>query len=435
MSTATIVPESAEETQKTIFKILVAVSFCHLLNDMVQSLIPSIYPILKSEYGLKFEQLGLLTLTYQLTASILQPFVGLYTDRRPLPYSLPIGVGFTLSGLILLSMASTFTFLLTASALVGLGSAIFHPESSRVARMASGGQHGLAQSVFQLGGNFGTALGPLLAAFVVLPHGQHSLGWFSIAALLAALVLMNVAKWYKQHQARRSRSRIADNVSRSRYSKRTIGLSLSVLIALIFSKYFYLASLSSYYIFYLISKFHIPVRSAQLYLFLFLGAAAAGTLIGGPVGDRVGRKYVIWVSILGVLPFTIVLPYANLFWTGVLTVFIGLILASAFSAILVYAQELLPGKVGMISGLFFGFAFGMGGIGAALLGKLADSTSIEFVYKVCSYLPLIGLLTGFLPDIDGPKNRDTNREAVSKLSSPSILGTSGYCESPDSLAR
>ena len=435
MSATTIVPSSATETQKTVFKILAAVSFCHLLNDLVQSLIPSIYPILKSNYGLKFEQLGLLTLTYQLTASILQPFVGLYTDRRPLPYSLPIGVGFTLAGLILLSLASTFTLLLTAAALVGLGSAIFHPESSRVARMASGGQHGLAQSVFQVGGNFGTALGPLLAAFVVLPHGQHSLAWFSITALLGALVLMNVAKWYKRQQAGRIRSRIAVGVSRRAYSKKTIGLSLSVLIALIFSKYFYLASLSSYYTFYLMSKFHIPVRSAQLYLFLFLGAAAAGTLIGGPVGDRVGRKYVIWASILGVLPFTLALPYANLFWTGVLTIFIGLILASAFSAILVYAQELLPGKVGMISGLFFGFAFGMGGIGAALLGRLADSTSIEFVYKVCSYLPLIGLLTGFLPDIDGPKSRTGNLRVVGELSSPSIPGTSGYCASPDSPAR
>ena len=435
MSATTIVPSSATETQKTIFKILAAVSFCHLLNDLVQSLIPSIYPILKSNYGLKFEQLGLLTLTYQLTASILQPFVGLYTDRRPLPYSLPIGVGFTLAGLILLSVASTFTLLLTAAALVGLGSAIFHPESSRVARMASGGQHGLAQSVFQVGGNFGTALGPLLAAFVVLPHGQHSLAWFSITALLGALILMNVAKWYKRHQAGRSRSRITAGVSRKVYSRKTIGLSLTVLIALIFSKYFYLASLSSYYTFYLMSKFQVPVRSAQLYLFLFLGAAAAGTLIGGPVGDRVGRKYVIWASILGVLPFTLALPYANLFWTGVLTVFIGLILASAFSAILVYAQELLPGKVGMISGLFFGFAFGMGGIGAALLGKLADSTSIEFVYKVCSYLPLIGLLTGFLPDIDGPKSRISNHRAVSEPSSLSILGTSGYCESPDCRAR
>ena len=405
MSATLSTPSPAGAASQTVFRILAAVSFCHLLNDMVQSLIPSIYPILKTSYGLSFEQLGLLTLTYQLTASILQPFVGSFTDRRPQPYSLPIGVVFTLTGLLLLSIASTFSTLLMAAALVGLGSAVFHPESSRVARLASGGQHGLAQSIFQLGGNFGSALGPLLAAFIVLRHGQHSLAWFSIAALLGALVLMNVAAWYKSHRAERARVRSAVKASHSPYPGKTVALSLAVLIALIFSKYFYLASLTSYYIFYLISKFHVSVATAQIYLFIFLGAAAAGTLIGGPVGDRIGRKYVIWVSIVGVLPFTLLLPYANLFWTCVLTVLIGLILASAFSAILVYAQELLPGKVGMISGLFFGFAFGMGGIGAALLGKLADATSIAFVYKVCAYLPFIGLLTGFLPNIDGPRSR------------------------------
>ncbi len=426
MSAATTFLDTTSPTpsaQKTVFRILAAVSFCHLLNDMVQSLIPSIYPMLKSSYGLSFEQLGLLTLTYQLTASVLQPFVGIYTDRRPQPYSLPVGVGFTLAGLLLLSVANSFSLLIAAGALVGLGSAVFHPESSRVARMASGGQHGLAQSIFQLGGNFGSALGPLLAALVVLRHGQHSLAWFSSAVLLGAVVLLNVASWYKHHQTERARSKTPAKPVRSPYSKKTVTLSLSVLIALIFSKYFYLASLSSYYTFYLISKFHVSIGSAQLYLFLFLGSAALGTLIGGPVGDRIGRKFVIWASILGVLPFTLVLPYANLFWTAVLTVFIGLILASAFSAILVYAQELLPGKVGMISGLFFGFAFGMGGIGAALLGRLADATSIEFVYKVCAYLPLIGLLTGFLPDVDGSRGRDKNASpssAVAEVASPSI---------------
>jgi MFS transporter, FSR family, fosmidomycin resistance protein len=395
--------------QKTIFTILIAISFCHLLNDMVQSLIPAIYPILKNSFGLNFGQLGLITLTYQLTASLCQPFIGLYTDRRPHPYSLPMGVTFTLGGLILLSTASTFGLLLLAGALVGLGSAVFHPESSRVARMASGGQHGLAQSVFQLGGTAGAALGPLAAAFVVLRRGQHSIAWFSVTALIAVIVLLYVAGWYKQHPAVRSKHATVKQIHPF-LSHRTVAISLAILVALIFSKYFYLASLSSYYTFYLMNRFHVSVASAQLYLFLFLVSAALGTFIGGPVGDRVGRKYVIWVSIVGVLPFTLALPYANLFWTSVLTVLIGLILSSAFSAILVYGQELLPGKVGMISGLFFGLAFGMGGIGAALLGKLADLTSIEFVYKVCSYLPLIGLLTGFLPDLDSPELRQAEAE-------------------------
>lgn len=384
----------------TTFQILLAVSFCHLLNDMVQSLIPSLYPILKASYGLDFGQLGILTLAFQMTASIFQPFIGLYTDRRPQPYSLPAGVGFTLCGLLLLSVARTFPSLLLAAALIGVGSAVFHPESSRVARLASGGRHGLAQSIFQLGGTFGTAVGPLLAAFVVLRHGQHSVAWFSATAFVAALVLLRVAGWYSRHRRERQKTGKLDQPVQSPFSRRTIAISLVVLIALIFSKYFYLASISSYYTFYLIQKFHVSVGSAQIYLFLFLGSAAAGTLIGGPVGDRIGRKYVIWGSILGVLPFTLFLPFANLFWTAVLSVVIGLILASAFSAILVYAQELMPGKVGMISGLFFGLAFGMGGIGAALLGKLADLTSIAFVYRVCAFLPLIGLLTVLLPDVD-----------------------------------
>ena len=384
---------------KTVYTILIAISFCHMLNDMVQSLIPSIYPILKSSFGLDFGQLGLLTLTYQITASLLQPFIGLYTDRRPMPYSLPLGVSFTLAGLMTLAFAPTFAMLLGGGALVGMGSAVFHPESSRVARMASGGKHGFAQSVFQLGGTGGAAIGPLLAAFIVLPHGQRSLAWFCLTAVAGVGVLWRVARWYhgqQLHSARRPPERVTVN----QLSRRRIALALSVLIALIFSKYFYLASLSSYYTFYLIDKFHVPVAAAQLYLFLFLGSSALGTLVGGPVGDRIGRKYVIWASIVGVLPFTLLLPYANLFWTSVLTVLIGLVLSSAFSAILVYAQELLPGKVGLISGLFFGLAFGMGGVGAALLGRLADRTSIEYVYRLCAYLPAIGLLTAFLPNLE-----------------------------------
>ena len=382
------------------FKILLAISFCHFLNDLVQSLIPAIYPILKTSFHLSFGQIGLITLTYQSTASLLQPVVGLYTDHRPKPYSLVVGMGFTLVGLVFFSMAPTFLMLLAAAALVGIGSAVFHPESSRVARMASGGQHGLAQSVFQVGGNTGSAMGPLLAAFIVLPRGQYSISWFSVAALIGIIVLARVGSWYKSHRMAASGSRVTKIEQRPALPSGKVALAMTVLIALIFSKYIYLASLVTYYTFYLISKFHISVQSAQLYLFVFLGAVAAGTIIGGPVGDRVGRKVVIWCSILGVLPFTLLLPYASLFWTAILTVVIGVILASAFSAILVYAQELVPGKVGMISGLFFGFAFGVAGVGAALLGRLADITSISFVYHVCSFLPLIGLLTGFLPNLE-----------------------------------
>lgn len=387
-------------SQKAIFPVLAAISFCHLLNDMMQSLIPAVYPILKSSFHLSFAQIGLITLTNQLTASLLQPFVGSYTDRRPKPYSLPIGMSFTLVGLVLFSIAVDFRLLLVGAALVGMGSSVFHPESSRVARMASGGQHGLAQSIFQVGGNAGSALGPLMAAFIVLPRGQGSIGWFSLAALLAIVILFNVGNWYKRKTAPAAKASAPAAAQHSRLPSKTIVRAFAVLLALIFSKYFYLVSLSSYYTFYLIGKFHVSVQSAQLHLFVFLGAVAAGTIIGGPIGDRIGRKYVIWCSILGVLPFSLMLPYASLFWTGILSVIIGLIIASAFSAILVYAQDLIPGKVGMISGLFFGFAFGMGGIGAALLGRWADSTSISFVYHVCSFLPLIGLLTAFLPDVD-----------------------------------
>jgi MFS transporter, FSR family, fosmidomycin resistance protein len=394
--------------QQTTFTILAAISFCHFLNDMAQSLIPALYPLLKDNFHLDFGQIGLITLTYQLIASVLQPVVGLYTDRRPMPYSLTAGMGFTLVGLLIVSIAPTFAVLLIAAGFVGMGSAVFHPESSRVARLASGGQHGLAQSLFQVGGNAGSALGPLLAAFIVLPQGQGSVAWFSLAALLGMVVLTNVGAWSKKNRPAKTKAGAARPDHHHSLSRGKVALSVLILLALIFSKYFYLASLGSYYTFYLINKFHVSVQSAQINLFLFLGAVAAGTIIGGPVGDRFGRKYVIWCSILGVLPFTLVLPYSNLFWTRILSVVIGLILASAFSAILVYAQELLPGNVGMISGLFFGFAFGMGGIGAALLGQLADRTSIDFVYRVCAYLPAIGLLTAFLP------NLETRKQAAAK---------------------
>ncbi|KPC53351.1 MFS transporter [Amantichitinum ursilacus] len=398
-ATTTATPaNTTPAAQSTAFGVLGAISFSHLLNDMIQSLFLAIYPILKGGFHLSFTQIGLITLTYQITASLLQPVVGLYTDRKPQPYSLPIGMGFTLAGLLLLSVAPSFGWLLLAAALVGTGSSIFHPESSRVARMASGGRHGLAQSLFQVGGNLGSSMGPLLAAAIIVPHGQGSIAWFSLAALVAMVVLYKVGGWYRIHRqgARAKASRVAAH----NLSRKQIGTSIAILLALIFSKYFYMASIGSYFTFYLIQKFGVSVQSAQVHLFVFLFAVAAGTVIGGPVGDRIGRKYVIWASILGVAPFTLVLPYANLFWTGVLTVIIGVVLASAFSAILVYAQELIPGKVGMVSGLFFGFAFGMGGIGAATLGVLADHTSIEFVYHLCAFLPLLGLITMFLPDLD-----------------------------------
>ncbi|HEY8328296.1 MAG TPA: MFS transporter [Rhodanobacter sp.] len=373
-----------------------------MLNDMIQSLILAIYPILKHDFHLNFAQVGLITLTYQLTASLLQPLVGTVTDRRPMPYSLPVGMGFTLGGLLLLATAPNFPVLLLAAALVGTGSSVFHPESSRVARMASGGRHGLAQSLFQVGGNTGSSLGPLLAAWIIVPHGRGSVAWFSLAALLAIVVLLQVGRWYSHHHITRGKS-AARHLAAVALSRKQIIGALAILGLLIFSKYFYLASLSSYYTFYLIHKFGVSVQSAQVHLFVFLFAVAAGSLIGGPVGDRIGRKWVIWVSILGVAPFTLLLPHANLMWTGALTVIIGLVLASAFSAILVYAQELLPGRVGMISGLFFGLAFGMGGIGAAVLGGLADVHGIEYVYRLCAYLPLMGLITVFLPNLERPK--------------------------------
>jgi len=392
--------DKAENNGKgtSVFWVLGILSFCHLLNDTMQSLLPAIYPILKISLQLNFTQIGLITLTYQLTASLLQPFVGLYTDSRPQPYSLSLGMGFTLTGLLLLSTASTFPALLLAAALVGMGSSIFHPESSRIARMASGRKHGFAQSIFQVGGNAGTAIGPLLAAFIILPRGQGSIAWFSLAALLGIVLLSTIGRWYKNNR-RDSAAGNIKNVVHAALSRKKVAVSVIILMTLIFSKYFYLASILSYYTFYLIHKFHVSVQNAEVHLFIFLAAVAAGTLMGGPIGDRIGRKYVIWGSILGVLPFTLVLPYADLFWTGILSVIIGMILASAFSAILVYAQELIPGKTGAVSGLFFGFAFGMGGLGAAALGKLADITGIDYVYHICSFLPLIGLLTAFLPDL------------------------------------
>jgi FSR family fosmidomycin resistance protein-like MFS transporter len=385
--------------ERVAVPILAAISVSHLLNDLIQSLLPAIYPILKDNYRLDFGQIGLLTLTFQMSASLLQPLVGIFTDRRPQPFSLVVGMGFTLVGLLTLSQAHSYPLLLLGAALVGMGSSVFHPESSRVARMASGGRHGLAQSVFQVGGNAGTALGPLLAAFIVVPFGQGSIAWFSAVALLAMLILFAVGRWYRDKLVElKAKPRAAER--KSSFSRRRIAVSITILMLLVFSKNFYMAGLTSYYTFYLIAKFQVSVQDAQVYLFIFLGAVAAGTLLGGPVGDRIGRRYVIWISILGVLPFTLLLPYVGLFWTAVLSVIIGLVLASAFSAILVYATELVPGRVGMIAGLFFGLSFGMGGLGAAALGQLADMTSIETVYKVCSFLPAIGLLAYFLPKIE-----------------------------------
>jgi MFS transporter, FSR family, fosmidomycin resistance protein len=401
MSEATATLSPAQSAARTTFSILAAISFCHLLNDMMQSLLPALYPMLKGSYQLSFGQIGLLTFTYQITASLLQPVIGMFTDRSPRPYSLSVGMGFTLVGLLLLAFAANYYLLLLAAALVGTGSSVFHPESSRVARMASGGRHGLAQSVFQVGGNVGSAIGPLLAAFIVIPHGQSSVAWFSFTAMLGMFVLFNVGHWYKQHGLARLKPRAAGaHAAEGALPQRQINIAIGVLLALIFSKYFYLASLSSYYTFYLISRFSVSVQTAQLFLFIFLAAVALGTIVGGPLGDRFGRKYVIWASILGVLPFTLVLPHANLFWTAVLTVPIGMILASAFPAIVVYAQELMPGRTGTVAGLFFGFAFGMGGIGAAVLGKLADAYGITTVYQLCAFLPLIGLLAAFLPNVE-----------------------------------
>jgi MFS transporter, FSR family, fosmidomycin resistance protein len=385
--------------------VLGALSFCHLLNDMMQSLLPAMYPILKTGLRLDFGQIGLVTFVYQVTASLFQPLVGLYADRRPMPYALAFGMGFTLTGLVLLSVANTFPVLLLGAAVIGLGSSVFHPESSRVARVASGGRHGFAQSLFQVGGNAGSAIGPLAAAFIVLPNGQGSVAWFALAALLGIMLLTRIGSWYARQTVRIDAMRKSAQHALAQVPRGKVVGAMTVLIVLIFSKYFYMASLTSYYTFYLIDRFHVSVWNAQVHLFVFLASVAIGTFAGGPIGDRVGRKYVIWFSILGVLPFTLLLPHATLFWTGVLSVPIGLILASAFSAILVYAQELVPGKVGMISGLFFGLAFGMGGLGAALLGHLADAQGIQFVYRLCAYLPALGVLAAFLPKIHTPHRK------------------------------
>jgi FSR family fosmidomycin resistance protein-like MFS transporter len=393
---ATSIPDS--KATKTAFSILAAISLCHLLNDMMQSLLPAIYPILKTNYGLDFGQIGLLTFTFQVTASLLQPLIGMYTDKRPQPYSLAAGMGFTFVGLFLLSGAEQYSSLLAGAGLIGVGSAVLHPESSRVARMAAGGRPGLAQALFQVGGNTGSAIGPLLAAFVVVRYGQSSVAWFSAAALLAMIVLTYVGNWYRAHGASRIPSRPLEKKASDAPEPKVLR-ALAVLIALIFSKFIYIAAMTSYFTFYLISEFDVSVRTAQVLLFVFLGSVALGTVAGGALGDRFGRKTVIWASILGILPFTLLLPYASLFWTSVLSVCIGFVLASAFPAIVVYGQELMPYRVGTVAGLFFGLAFGLSGIGAALIGQLADLTSIRFVFQLCSFLPLIGLLAGFLPNL------------------------------------
>lgn len=403
-NTAVAMPAPASETNTTL-AILVSLSFCHLLNDMNQSLVPAIYPILKQSYNLDFGQIGLITLAFQLTASMLQPVVGMVTDKRPTPFSLPVAMSISLAGLLLLSVASSYHLILIAAAMVGMGSSVFHPESSRVARMASGGRYGFAQSLFQLGGSSGSAIGPLLAAFVVVPHGQSSIAYFSAAALLAIIVLTNVSLWYARHPAMAARRgrRVPVAIPASPLPRGKVIGAITVILILLFSKNVYTASLSSYYTFYLIQKFQLTVQNAQYMLFAFLGAVAVGTFAGGPISDRFGRKPVIWFSILGAFPFALMPPYADLMWTGILSVVIGLILASAFSAIIVYAQELLPGRIGLVAGMMFGFSFGLGGLGAAALGRIADVTGIETVYRVCSFLPLIGLLTALLPNIERRK--------------------------------
>ncbi|HSI12052.1 MAG TPA: MFS transporter [Chthoniobacter sp.] len=387
--------------EQTAMSVLLAISFSHLLNDTIQALIPSLYPLFKQGLGLNFTQLGLITLTFQCTASLLQPLVGRYTDRRPMPYSLAVGMGVTLIGLLLLSRSHSFPMVIVSAATVGLGSAVFHPEASRVAYLASGGKRGFAQSLFQVGGNAGTSLGPLLAAAIVVPRGQGATAWFSLLAAVGMFVLWRIGRWMTNHlQLRAQMKRPATANTASPFPKATVVRALVILVALTFSKYVYLTSMTSYYTLYLIDKFGVSVQTSQFYLFVFLGAVAVGTFAGGPIGDRIGRKKVIWVSILGVAPFSLWLPHAGMGTTVILTIFIGLILASAFSAILVYAQEVMPGKVGQIAGLFFGIAFGIAGIGSAALGKMADHIGIEAVYGICAWLPLIGLLTMFLPDVE-----------------------------------
>ncbi|HEY8518939.1 MAG TPA: MFS transporter [Gammaproteobacteria bacterium] len=396
----------------TAYSVLATISVCHLFNDMIQSLLPALYPIFKSSYGLDFVHVGLLTFTFQLTSSLLQPLVGYYTDRKPKPYSLAIGMCFSLVGLLLLASAETYPLLVLAAALVGSGSAVLHPESSRVARMAAGPRPGLAQSLFQVGGNVGSAVGPLLAAFIVLRHGQGSVGWFAVVAVAGIALLARVGRWYETHGLARLKPKARAGGARAELPSGKVKFAVAVLVVLIFSKFFYMASMTSYYTFYLIERFGVSVQSAQIHLFVFLGSVAFGTVAGGAIGDRFGRKFVIWVSILGVLPFTLLLPHANLFWTGVLTVPIGMVLASAFPAIVVYAQELMPRRVGTVAGLFFGLAFGLGGTGAAALGALADAIGIERVFGLCAFLPALGLLAVLLPDLRAERARSTASAVV-----------------------
>jgi len=399
MASSEVAAVRSNPAETTQFAILGALSASHFVNDMMQSMLLSIYPLLKGEFTLSFGQLGLITLTYQVTASLLQPLIGLYTDRHPKPFAVSVGMGCTMVGLLTLAFAHRYEAVLVAAALIGTGSSVFHPESSRIARFASGGQHGLAQSIFQIGGNSGSAVGPLIAAFIILPFGQASIGFVALVPLIAIVLMFRVALWYRQQHVVASARRRAAVTEGAALPRRRIVGSMLILVLLVFSKYFYLASLSSYYTFYLMAKFHLSAQTAQIYLFAFLFAVAAGTMVGGPIGDRVGRKRVIWVSILGVAPFTLMLPFADLAWTGVLTFVIGLVISSAFSAILVFGQELVPNRVGMVSGLFFGLAFGFGGIGAAVLGGLTDRYGIEYVYHLCAYLPLLGIVTALLPDL------------------------------------
>lgn len=396
---------SALPVNRTVYPILLAISLSHLLNDLLQSVIPAVYPMLKDNYSLSFTQIGIITLVFQLTASILQPFVGHYTDKKPHPRSLALGMILSLLGLLCIAFASNFYYILASVSLIGMGSSIFHPEASRVAHLASGGQKGLAQSIFQVGGNAGSAIGPLLAALIVIPHGQGYISWFAVLAALAIFLLIAVGKWYARHMIAKQTAAAGNTLAPEHppLAKSTVIFSIIILLVLIFSKYFYMASMTSYFTFYLIDKFGVSVQQSQIYLFIFLASVAAGTILGGPLGDRYGRKLIIWVSILGAAPFTLLLPHVGLPVTILLAVIIGLIISSAFSAILVYATELIPGKVGMIAGLFFGFAFGMGGIGSAVLGYMADHTGIEYVFKVCAFLPLIGIITAFLPNIEGKR--------------------------------
>ncbi|GAA4024077.1 MFS transporter [Flavobacterium cheonhonense] len=394
--------KNKELAQKTVYSILFAISFAHLLNDLIQAIIPSVYPILKEKYNLSFSQIGLITFAFQFSASIFQPLVGYYTDKHPKPFSQIYGMLFSLAGIVSLSFADNFYWILLSVVFIGTGSSIFHPESARISNLASGGKRGLAQSIFQVGGNFGTALGPLLVALIVVPHGQMHILWFIIAAMIGLAIISKIAFWYRDHLVYR-KNKVQPFINLHNLPKRKVQVSIAILLIVIFSKFFYSASLSSYYTFYIIDKFHLSIKEAQFHMFIYLIAYAVGTILGGPLGDKIGRKYVIWLSVFGAAPFALLLPYVNLFWTDVLMVVIGIIISSAFPAILVYAQELLPKKLGMVSGLFYGFAFGMGALGSALLGNLADATSIQYVYHVCSFLPLIGIICYFLPNLKSKK--------------------------------